>query len=131
MKKIRRIILTASGGPFLNFTKSEMKNVTCEQATTHPNWSMGRKISIDSATLINKVFEAIEAKKIFDIDLNKIEILIHPDSYVHAIVKFKNGITKLLIHDTDMKIPIFNSLYFNEKKISYYFLIHNSHLLFS
>ena len=78
---------------------------------------MGKKISIDSATLINKVFETIEAKKIFGIDINKIEILIHPDSYVHAIVKFKNGLTKLLIHDTDMKIPIFNSIYLNGNKV--------------
>ena len=73
----------------------------------------GKKISIDSATLINKVFEIIEAKKIFNLNINKFEVLIHPDSYVHAIVKFKNGLTKILIHDTDMKIPIFNSLYKN------------------
>ena len=78
---------------------------------------MGKKISIDSATLINKIFELIEAKKIFNLNLNKIDILLHPDSYVHAIVKFQNGITKLLIHDTDMKIPIFNSIYQKENKI--------------
>jgi len=77
---------------------------------------MGKKISIDSATLINKVFEVIEAKKIFNLNLKKFEILLHPDSYVHAIVKFKNGLTKILLHDTDMKIPIFNSIYFNKKK---------------
>ena len=79
---------------------------------------MGKKISIDSATLMNKVFEIIEAKKIFDYKYNQLKILIHPDSYVHAIIKFKNGLTKMLIHDTDMRIPIFNSLYSNfEKKI--------------
>ena len=72
---------------------------------------MGKKISIDSATMMNKVFEVIEAKKIFDFKYNQIEILIHPQSYLHAIVKFDNGLTKLLIHDTSMKIPIFNSLY--------------------
>ena len=77
---------------------------------------MGRKISIDSATLINKVFEVIEAKKIFNLNHNKFNILLHPDSYVHAIVKFKNGLSKILLHDTDMKIPIFNSIYYNEKK---------------
>ena len=116
--KVEKIYITASGGPFLNINKKKLKNIKPEHAVKHPKWHMGKKISIDSATLINKVFEAIEAKKIFDIDLNKIEILIHPDSYVHAIVKFKNGITKLLIHDTDMKIPIFNSIYQkNEKKI--------------
>ena len=75
-----------------------------------------KKISIDSATLINKVFEVIEAKKIFNLTLDKCNILLHPDSYVHAIVRFKNGLTKILIHDTDMKIPIFNSIYFDEKK---------------
>ena len=74
---------------------------------------MGKKISIDSATLINKVFELIEAKKIFNTEFRKLEIILHPESYVHAIVKFKNGITKILVHDTDMKIPIFNSIYQN------------------
>ena len=79
---------------------------------------MGKKITIDSATMMNKVFEIIEAKKIFDISYNKLNILVHPKSYVHALIKFTNGLTKILIHDTDMKIPIFNSLYKdNEKKI--------------
>ena len=72
---------------------------------------MGKKISVDSATMVNKVFEIIEAKKIFNLEIEKIKILSHPDSYVHAIVKFKNGLTKILTHDTDMKIPIFNSLF--------------------
>ncbi len=115
--KVERIFITASGGPFLNTNKKKLIDIKPEHAIKHPKWNMGKKISIDSATLINKVFEVIEAKKIFGIDLNKIEILIHPDSYVHAIVKFKNGITKLLIHDTDMKIPIFNSIYINGGKI--------------
>ena len=79
---------------------------------------MGKKISIDSATMMNKVFEVIEAKKIFDLNYNQLKILIHPKSYLHAIVKFNNGLTKLLIHDTNMVIPIFNSLYPKfEKKI--------------
>ena len=78
----------------------------------------GKKDFTDSANLMNKVFEVIEAKKIFDIDLKKFNIWIHPKSYVHALVKFKNGITKLLIHDTSMKIPIYNALnYYNEKEI--------------
>ena len=72
---------------------------------------MGKKITIDSATMMNKVFEIIEAKKIFNLNYNKLKILVHPKSYVHAIIKFKNGLTKILIHDTDMSIPIFNSLY--------------------
>jgi len=78
---------------------------------------MGKKISIDSATMMNKVFEIIEAKKIFDIPYKKISIFIHPKSYVHAIIKFKNGITKIVVHDTNMKIPIFNSLYSSENLI--------------
>ena len=77
---------------------------------------MGQKISIDSATLMNKVFEIIEAKKIFNIELKKFKILIHPKSYVHTIIKFKNGLIKIVAHDTDMKIPIFNSLYVNTSK---------------
>jgi len=113
---IEKIYITASGGPFLNKKPKDLKKIKPEAAIRHPNWKMGKKISIDSATMINKVFELIEAKKIFNLNLNQFEILLHPDSYVHAIVKFKNGLTKILIHDTDMKIPIFNSIYFNEKK---------------
>ena len=78
---------------------------------------MGKKISIDSATMVNKVFEVIEANKIFNVGFNKIKVFSHPESYVHAIVKFKNGLTKILIHDTNMKIPIFNSLYNQNEKI--------------
>ena len=77
---------------------------------------MGKKITIDSATMMNKVFEIIEAKKIFNLDYNQIEILIHPKSYLHAIVKFNNGLSKLLVHDTNMTIPIFNSIYFDTNK---------------
>ena len=106
---IEKVILTASGGPFLN--KKIKKNVSLKDAISHPNWSMGKKISIDSATMMNKIFEIIEAKKIFDIGLSKFEILIHPKSYVHAIVKLKNGLIKIIAHDTDMKIPISNSIY--------------------
>ena len=79
---------------------------------------MGKKISTDSATMINKVFEVIEAKKIFKISYNKLSIIIHPKSYVHAIIKFKNGLTKIIVHDTNMKIPIFNSLYSSKKIIN-------------
>ena len=87
-----------------------------QDALKHPNWKMGKKITIDSATLMNKVFEVIEAKNIFDLDYNKISILTHPKSYVHAIIKFKNGLTKLLIHDPDMKIPIYNSIHYSQIK---------------
>ena len=110
---IEKIILTASGGPFLN--KKIKKNITTKEAIKHPNWAMGKKISIDSATMMNKIFEVIEAKKIFNIELNKFEILIHPKSYIHAIVKLKNGLIKIVAHDTDMKIPISNSIYMGDK----------------
>ena len=106
---IEKIILTASGGPFLD--KKIKKNTKIKDAINHPNWKMGKKISVDSATLMNKVFEIIEAKKIFDIELDKFEILIHPKSYIHAIVKLKNGLIKIVAHDTNMQVPISNSIY--------------------
>ena len=112
---VENIIITASGGPFFNNKINNLK-ITPKQASSHPNWKMGAKISVDSSTLMNKVFEIIEAKKIFNIELKKFKILIHPNSYVHAIVKLKNGLTKIVAHDTDMKIPITNSLYLNENK---------------
>jgi 1-deoxy-D-xylulose-5-phosphate reductoisomerase len=117
--KIEKIYITASGGPFLNLSKKKFPKITVDSALKHPRWKMGKKISIDSATMMNKLFEVIEAKNIFNIPYKKIEILIHPNSYVHAIVKFSNGLSKLLIHDTSMKIPIFNALYFDDnfKKI--------------
>ena len=115
---IEKIYLTASGGPFLDKTVKELKRVNIKQVINHPNWKMGKKISTDSATMINKVFEIIEAKKIFKISYNKLGIIIHPKSYVHAIIKFKNGMTKIIVHDTNMKIPIFNSLYSSKKIIN-------------
>ena len=114
--KVEEIIITASGGPFLNLAFNKFKKIKPNTAINHPNWKMGKKISIDSATMMNKVFEVIEAQRIFNIDLNKFKILIHPKSYVHAIVKFTNGLTKILIHDTSMKIPIFNSIYSEKTK---------------
>ena len=113
INSIDKIYLTASGGPFYKKPLKNFKKIKVSQALKHPNWKMGKKISIDSATLINKVYEVIEAKKIFNIDYKKIEILIHPKSYVHAILKFNNGLTKMIIHDTTMKVPIFNTLYSN------------------
>ena len=115
IKMIEKIILTASGGPFLNWQNEKINQANPAIATKHPNWSMGKKISIDSATMMNKVFEVIEAQRIFNLDKSKFKILIHPKSYVHAIIKFRNGLTKILIHDTNMKIPIFNTLYQNTK----------------
>ena len=113
---IEKIYITASGGPFRNLPRKKFKKIKLEDALKHPNWRMGKKITIDSATLMNKVFEVIEAKNIFDSSYDKISILIHPKSYIHAIIKFKNGLSKFLIHEPDMKIPIYNSIYFRENK---------------
>ena len=114
-KDVEKIYITASGGPFLNYPLNKFKFIKTHNALKHPNWKMGKKITIDSSTLMNKVFEVIEAKKLFNIPYNKISILTHPNSYIHAIIKFKNGIIKILAHDVDMKIPVFNSIY--SKKI--------------
>ena len=113
---VEKIFITASGGPFLNYKLNKLKNAKPKEAIKHPNWRMGKKISIDSATLMNKVFEIIEAQRIFKIDIKKFHILIHPHSYIHSIIKFTNGQIKILAHDTDMKIPIFNSIYQNVLK---------------
>ena len=108
---IEEVIITASGGPFLKLPLEKFKKIKPMSAVNHPNWKMGNKISIDSATLMNKVFEVIEAQRIFNIDLNKFKIFVHPSSYVHSVIKFNNGLTKMLVHDTNMRIPIFNSIY--------------------
>tara|TARA_B100001057_G_scaffold6497_1_gene5915 strand:+ start:70 stop:1239 length:1170 start_codon:yes stop_codon:yes gene_type:complete len=112
---IEKVYLTASGGPFLKFRNSDLKNIKVSQALKHPTWNMGKKISIDSCTMMNKVFEVIEARNLFNIPYSRISILTHPESYIHAIVKFKNGIIKIIAHDTSMKIPIFNTINSNEK----------------
>ena len=114
IKNVKKIYLTASGGPFLNKKNSSIANIKPKYALKHPNWKMGKKISIDSSTLMNKIFEVIEAKKIFNLDMNQFKIIIHPKSYIHAIIHFKNGLVKFLAHDTNMAVPIMNSLYINE-----------------
>ena len=110
---IKKIYITASGGPFLRKPLKFFKNIKANQAVKHPKWKMGKKISIDSSNLMNKVLEVIEAYKFFPFHQKKYEILIHPQSLIHAIVLFKNGQTKLLYHETDMKIPIANAIYNN------------------
>tara|TARA_B100000965_G_C19592096_1_gene758418 strand:- start:2132 stop:3304 length:1173 start_codon:yes stop_codon:yes gene_type:complete len=107
--QIKKIIITASGGPFLK--KKITNKIKISDALKHPNWKMGKKITIDSSTLMNKVFEVMEAKKIFNLSYDKIKILINPNSYLHAIIIFNNGTIKLLAHETKMDIPIFNSIY--------------------
>ena len=124
-EQISKIYLTASGGPFLNWSNKAILKVSSKIAIKHPNWSMGRKISIDSATLMNKIFEVIEAQRIFNLPKLKFDIVIHERSYVHALVEFKNGIKTILVHDTDMTIPISNSIFEDEQ-----FKIKNSKLNF-
>ena len=114
-KNIDQIFITASGGPFYKLPLSKFSQIKVKDAIKHPNWNMGKKISVDSATMMNKVFEVIEAKNIFNLSFNKLKILIHRDSYLHAIVKFDFGLSHLVVHDTSMKIPIFNTLYEDKK----------------
>ena len=111
-ENLEKIFITASGGPFYKFPLSKFKKISVKKAINHPNWKMGKKISIDSATMINKVYEVIEAKNIFNISYKKINVIIHPKSYVHAILKFSDGLIKIIAHDTTMKVPIFNTLFF-------------------
>ena len=131
-KNIDKVYLTASGGPFLNYPQKKMNKIKPSEALNHPKWKMGKKISIDSATLMNKIFEVIEAHKLFSIPLDKIEILIHPQSLVHAIIRFKNGLYKFLYFETDMLIPIGNSLFennFDLKNLKYgKFKLEKNHL---
>ena len=110
---IEKIFLTASGGPFLNKSLKSFNSISAVDAAKHPKWKMGKKISIDSSNLMNKVLEVIEAYRIFPFNPKKFEIIIHPQSLIHAIVLFKNGQTKFLYHETDMRIPIANAIYEN------------------
>jgi len=109
--EIEKIYITASGGPFLKLNKNKFKNIKPRDAIKHPKWKMGKKISVDSATLMNKVLELTEAIRLFPFDLKKYKIIIHPQSLVHAIVKLKTGTTYFLYHLPDMKIPISNALF--------------------
>jgi len=109
---IEKMILTASGGPFRGKTITELEKVTCEQALKHPNWNMGNKITIDSATLMNKGLEVIEAKWLFNIDLDKIEVIVHPQSIIHSLVQFTDGSVKAQLGLPDMKLPIQYALTF-------------------
>ena len=113
--RIEKILITASGGPFLNLDKKKFDNITPKEALKHPIWKMGKKISIDSATMMNKALEIIEAKYLFNLRNNQIGAIIHPQSIVHAIINYKNGVSTALMYKPDMKVPI-SSLFsdFNE-----------------
>ena len=97
---------------------SKLKKIKPKQAIKHPNWKMGKKISVDSANMMNKVFEVIEAHRLFKFDKSKYKIMIHPQSYVHSIIRFKNGLIKMILYNTDMKIPISNTLYGKKNYVS-------------
>jgi 1-deoxy-D-xylulose-5-phosphate reductoisomerase len=117
-KNISKLILTASGGPFLNLDKNEFENVTIVQALNHPNWKMGNKITIDSATLMNKGLEVIEAHYLFKLPADKIEVIIHPQSIIHSMVEFVDGSVKAQLGVPDMKIPIQYALTFPDRASS-------------
>ena len=120
IRDVKKIYLTASGGPFLNYKIKKLKKVKPRQAIKHPKWKMGKKISIDSATLMNKMLEVIEAHKLFSIELKKIDIVIHPESLVHAIIEFKNGLCKFIYHETTMLIPLANAIFDKDVDINDY-----------
>ncbi len=105
-RELKKIILTASGGPFFGKTSEELRNVTVEQALNHPNWSMGRKITIDSATMMNKGLEVIEAKWLFDVDVDNIEVVVHRESIIHSMVEFADNSVIAQLGAADMRIPI-------------------------
>ena len=111
LHEIKKIYITASGGPFLNYKPQQFKKITPKEALKHPKWKMGKKITIDSSTLMNKMLELIEAQKLFNIPNDQLDILIHPNSLVHAIVELKNGLTKFVYHETTMIIPLANAIF--------------------
>jgi 1-deoxy-D-xylulose-5-phosphate reductoisomerase len=125
LNEIKKIYITASGGPFLKLNPSKLKYVTPEKALNHPKWKMGKKISIDSSTLMNKILELIEAQKLFDLPLNKLDIIIHPESLVHAIIVLKNGLTKFIYHETSMLVPIANAIFESDLNISEFNYLRN------
>lgn len=114
-ESIKRVILTASGGPFRTLAKESFKDITLEQALKHPNWSMGRKITIDSATLMNKGLEVIEARWLFDVPLEKVDVIVHPQSIIHSMVEFVDGSVKAQLGAPDMRLPIQYALGYPER----------------
>lgn len=115
MHEVERVWLTASGGPFLHTPKSEFERITVEQALNHPTWKMGRRITIDSATLMNKGFEVIEACRLFDMPPNKVSVIVHPQSTIHSMVEFNDGSILAQLSVTDMRLPILYALTYPER----------------
>ncbi len=118
IKKVKKIILTASGGPFGNYNLSDLKGVTVEEALNHPNWEMGKKISIDSATMMNKGLEVIEASHLFGLNKDKIEVVMHPQSIIHSFVEFIDGSSLSQLGNPDMRVPIAFALGYPDRIIS-------------
>ncbi|HEV3005895.1 MAG TPA: 1-deoxy-D-xylulose-5-phosphate reductoisomerase [Pirellulales bacterium] len=115
-EEVRRIVLTASGGPFRNHTREQLEKVTVAEALAHPTWSMGRKITVDSATMMNKALEIIEARWLFDLDVDRIGVMIHPQSIVHSLVEFVDGSVIAQLSPPDMKLPIQYALTWPERQ---------------
>ncbi|MBQ4536713.1 MAG: 1-deoxy-D-xylulose-5-phosphate reductoisomerase [Lachnospiraceae bacterium] len=114
--RISKILLTASGGPFRGKTREELAGMQVEDALKHPNWSMGRKITIDSSTLVNKGLEVMEAKWLFDVDLDRIQVVVHPQSIIHSAVEFVDGAVMAQLGAPDMKLPIQYALYYPDRR---------------
>lgn len=114
--KIHKILLTASGGPFRGKTREELKDVTVEDALKHPNWSMGRKITVDSATLVNKGLEVMEAKWLFDVELSQIQVVVQPQSVIHSMVEYEDGAIIAELGTADMRLPIQYALYYPDRR---------------
>lgn len=114
--KIHKILLTASGGPFRGKTREELKDVTVEDALKHPNWSMGRKITVDSASLVNKGLEVMEAKWLFDVELSQIQVVVQPQSVIHSMVKYEDGAIIAELGTADMRLPIQYALYYPDRR---------------
>ena len=114
--KIHKILLTASGGPFRGWTREQMKGVQVEDALKHPNWTMGRKITIDSSTMVNKGLEVMEAKWLFDVELDQIQVVVHPQSVIHSMVQYEDGAIIAQLGTPDMRVPIEYALFYPERR---------------
>ena len=126
LNEINKVYITASGGPFLNFKSHQFKKINPSDALKHPKWKMGKKISVDSSTLLNKMLELIEAQKLFNIPDEKLDILIHPNSLVHAIIVLKNGLVKFIYHQTTMIIPLANAIFDGNLNIKDFYKINKN-----
>lgn len=115
-KEIHKILLTASGGPFRGWSKEQLKNVQVEDALKHPNWSMGRKITIDSSTMVNKGLEVMEARWLFGVEMDQVQVVIQPQSVIHSMVEFEDGAVIAQLGTPDMKLPIQYALYYPERR---------------